>query len=341
MTDPGRPRGPRLSWHHLERILSASDLDPALLRSWSALEGGTFNAAYRIRLTDGTGLVLKVAPPPEVPTLTYERGLLAAEELFYTLAAGTGMVPVPRWARADLSREILPADYLIMSECAGTNWSGQRDRIEEDDQQRLRQDLGRMTAFLHQVHGPGFGYPSGSVAPLSSTWREAFLAMTTAVLSDAARFEVALPRPATEIDALLHAAAPVLDHVVTPALVHFDLWNGNILLDTTPGPPEITGLIDGERMMWGDPVADFVSLGLFSDIERDTSFLAGYRAGGGQAEFDESLRLRLTLYEIYLYVIMLTEAAPRGHTGPEHRRTAHRVNARLARAIDATERRRR
>lgn len=338
MTDPDRPREPRLTRHDMEHILSASDLDPSLLRSWSAMEGGTFNAAYRIRLTDGTGLVLKVAPPPDVPTLTYEHGLLAAEELFYTRAAETGTVPVPRWVRADLSREILPADYLLMSECAGTNWSNHRDQIEEDDRNRLRRELGRMTAALHQVHGPGFGYPSESVAPLSSTWREAFLAMTTAVLSDAAHFNVALPRQGAEIDELLHAAASVLDHVLTPALVHFDLWNGNILVGTTNSTPEITGLIDGERMMWGDPAADFVSLALFSDIERDTSFLAGYRAGGGQAEFNQSLRLRLTLYEIYLYVIMLTEAAPRGYAGPDHRRTSHRISERLVIALDTTER---
>lgn len=200
------------------------------------------------------------------------------------------------------------------------------------------QELGRMTAALHQVTGPGFGYPSESVAPLSSNWQDAFLAMTTAVLTDALHFEAALPRPAAAIGELLRAAAPTLDHVTTPALVHFDLWDGNILVDATRRTPSITGIIDGERMMWGDPAADFVSLALFDDIEQDGPFLTGYRAAGGRADFDKRLRVRLALYKTYLYLIMLTEAVPRGYSGTEHLRTVRRVRDELASALNVVER---
>jgi fructosamine-3-kinase len=176
------------------------------------------------------------------------------------------------------------------------------------------------------------------VAPLSSQWRDAFLAMTTAVLTDAVHFAVALPRPVVAIGELLHAAAPALDQVATPALVHFDLWDGNILIDATGRTPSITGIIDGERMMWGDPAADFVSLALFGDIEQDDRFLTGYRAAGGKADFDERLRVRLALYKTYLCLIMLTEAVPRGYSGTEHLQTVRRVKDELANALDMVER---
>jgi aminoglycoside phosphotransferase (APT) family kinase protein len=338
MDTRNRPQDAELTRRHLEHILSSSAVDPALLHSWESIAGGTYNAVHRIRLTDGTGLVLKQAPDPGVPALTYEQGLLAAEELFYKSAARTETVPVPPWVRVDRSREVLNADYLIMSECIGRGWYDQRDRITKDDRDRLRQELGRMTAALHQVTGPGFGYPSESVAPLSPTWRDAFLAMTTAVLTDAIHFEATLPRPAAAIGELLHTAAPALDQVTTPGLVHFDLWDGNILIDTEGGPPSITGIIDGERMMWGDPAADFVSLALFGDIERDEPFLTGYRAAGGNAHFDERLRIRLALYKIYLYLIMLTEAVPRGYSGTEHRQTVQLVTDELTSALDTVER---
>jgi fructosamine-3-kinase len=90
-------------------------------------------------------------------------------------------------------------------------------------------------------------------------------------------------------------------------LVHFDLWQGNILLDHG----EITGLVDGERAFWGDPLAEMPSLALFGNI--DDAFLDGY---GGIA-FDDAARRRLALYRAYLYLIMLIEGAPRGYSGPD------------------------
>ncbi len=51
-------------------------------------------------------------------------------------------------------------------------------------------------------------------------------------LDNAARFKVALPGPIDEIGAILHAASDaLLPDIVTPVLVHFDLWEGNIFVD--------------------------------------------------------------------------------------------------------------
>jgi hypothetical protein len=79
------------------------------------------------------------------------------------------------------------------------------------------------------ITGTRFGYPSRAVGPLRNSWREAFLDMVNAVLADAGRFAVALPRPAAGIQEWFTAQAAVLDEVTTPVLVYFDLWDGNIL----------------------------------------------------------------------------------------------------------------
>src|SRR4051794_19732638 len=86
----------------------------------------------------------------------------------------------------------------------------------------------------------------------------------------------------------VRAAYGALAEVTVPRPVHFDLrrgnmWRGNILLDRSAGDVRIGGLIDGERMFWGDPLADSVSLALLGDIGRDEAFLEGYREAGGQA----------------------------------------------------------
>jgi aminoglycoside phosphotransferase (APT) family kinase protein len=143
--------------------------------------------------------------------------------------------------------------------------------------------------------------------------------MYEAVLEDARRYGAWLPRPVDEIARTAEAAYDALDEVAVPRLVHFDLWDGNILVDRTVEGARIGGLIDGERMFWGDPLADFVSLALLGDIREDEDFLAGYEEEGGRAEFTPGALRRLALYRSYLYLIMLVEVVPRaagdGHVG--------------------------
>ena len=56
--------------------------------------------------------------------------------------------------------------------------------------------------------------------------------MVRAVLADAGRFAVMLPRPMADVLDWFNARAAVLDEVITPVLVHFDLWDGNILVES-------------------------------------------------------------------------------------------------------------
>lgn len=198
--------------------------------------------------------------------------------------------------------------HLLMTACPGAPWD---DSTTGAERALLRAELGGLVARLHQVTGSAFGYPSGALGPLAPDWRTAFTAMLDAVLDDAVRYDAWLPVPVDEVARTLRAAYDALDAVTVPQLVHFDLWDGNILVDRSAGAPRVGGLIDGERMFWGDPVADFVSLALLGDIRDDAEFLTGYQEAGGQVEFDSATCRRLALYRAYLYLIMLTETVPR------------------------------
>ncbi|MFF4673067.1 phosphotransferase family protein [Streptomyces sp. NPDC001279] len=207
------------------------------------------------------------------------------------------------------------------------------------EERRLRNALGRIVGRTHSLTGSGgFGYPGQALGPLSATWRQAFTAMTDAVLADADAYRARLPRPTADIRALLAAASPVLDDVTRPAPVHFDLWQGNLLVDGEPGARSLGGIVDGERMFWGDPVADFVSLSLFADPEDDEDLLTGYAEGSGQPMvFDASARLRLALYRCYLYLIMLVETVPRRVPREQLDWTWREVGPQLVRALGDVE----
>ncbi|SDF37915.1 Phosphotransferase enzyme family protein [Lentzea fradiae] len=301
----------------LNRVLAAAGVDPATVTGWAELTGGTFNAAYRIGTTGG-GYVLKVAPPPDSPGLTYERDLMRTETAFYR--AVRGHAPVPEVVHADFSRGLVASDLLLMTEIPGHTLAASPPPARRKS--LLRADLGRVVAGLHEVTGTGFGYPQLGLAP---TWREAFAGMVDAVLADAARYGVVLPEPAARIADLVRSHGNLLDEVTRPVLVHFDLWDGNVLAHDG----RVTGLVDGERAFWGDPLAELVSLALFGDIEQDHDFLAGY----GAAPFTRSARLRLALYRAYLYLIMLVEGVPRRHSGPRHEEQRRRVRDHLGAAL--------
>jgi aminoglycoside phosphotransferase (APT) family kinase protein len=275
------------------------------------LTGGTFNAVHLVSLADGTRLVVKIPPAAGTPLLRYERqGILATEALYYQLAGECRDITVPDVVAVDTADAA--GGYLVMTECPGTPWPQLAPPPAGSERDELRAALGGQVARLHTITGPGFGYPSEPVGPLRETWRAAFFDMVNAVLADAETFAVTLPRPIDDILEWFNARAVVLDEVTTPALVHFDLWDGNILVESGPAGHRIGALIDAERAFWGDPLAEFVSLALYGDIERDTAFLDGYRGAGGTVTFDVAARRRLSLYRAYLYLIMWVETAPRG-----------------------------
>ena len=285
----------------LDSLLKEAGVDP--VDTVEELTEGTFNTVYRL----GTDLILKFSPDPDAPVLSHEQDLIHTEAEFYR--AAHGKAPVPEVVHTG-------DDYLLMTALPGTTM--QSAGIVGPARARLRRELGGIVASLHEVTGTGFGYPQKG---LVATWSDAFLAMVDDVLADAERYAVVLPRPAAQIWQLVLDRATLLNEVQTPRLIHFDLWDGNILVEDG----RITGLVDGERAFWGDPVAEFVSLTLFSDL--DEELLAGY----GAAVDGE----KLSLYRIYLYLIMLVEGTPRGYEGPEREAMVKLILRHLIKELDS------
>ncbi|GAA0619027.1 aminoglycoside phosphotransferase family protein [Kribbella sandramycini] len=260
-------------------LLAAAGRDPGALTAVTELADGTYNQVQRLSLTDGD-LVLKIAPTG--PGLTYEQDLIGTETAFYR--AALGKAPVPEVVHSG-------PGFLLMTALPGVTLHS-----VSETRAQYRRELGGIVSSLHEVTGSdGFGYPQRG---LTASWSSAFLGMFDDLLADAKRYDVALPAAVRR--ELVTDRKALLDSVSVPRLIHFDLWDGNILVEDG----RVTGLIDGERAFWGDPVAEFVSLTLFAEV--DAELLAGYGA-----DID---RERLALYRVYLYLIMLIEATPRGST---------------------------
>jgi aminoglycoside phosphotransferase (APT) family kinase protein len=281
------------------RAIASAHLNQPL-GGFSELADGYFNAAYRLDLSDGTTRVLKVAPLGEVRVLRYEQNIMQAEVGALRLVRQQTEMPVPQVYVHDTSRAILPADYFIMDFIPGVSFWTLRADLPEADQQVIERESGRYLRQMNQIRGQSFGYFASPER--FSTWPECFEHMLQGVLQDGQDAGVVLPMAYADILALARSKSDCLRSVSTPSLVHWDLWAGNIFVD--PATRKITGIIDFERALWGDPLME-VGFGAFGD---NPHFRAGYAedllAAPGAAT-------RKMLYNLYLYLIMVIECSYR------------------------------
>jgi aminoglycoside phosphotransferase (APT) family kinase protein len=311
---PPSPTQRQLAASDVAALVRASFGPRAAVVDTAPLTGGGFAAVWRVRLDDGRDTVLKVGPPPGVHLLSYETGLIAAEATYFRLVRHSG-VPVPRVLHYSADCGVLDGDWLFTGFLDGTPLPALPAAADDAG---ARYDAGTAVARVHRLTGDRYGY-TGDRAH-GTTWRQAFTAIIDQLLADAVAWEVTLPVSVDRIRDVVARHEPVLDIVERPALLHFDLWDGNLLAGIDAhGATRLTGLVDGERHLYGDCLLDLVSPCLLRRIEDEPEnpFLQGYVAETGEPFVaDETVRRRLTLYRLHLYLIMLIEIPSRGMTGP-------------------------
>lgn len=287
---------------------------------------GSFNAVYLLTLDDSREVVLKVSPSPRLDLLTCEFELMRTELLVSRIAARLRM-PVPHIELVDFSRRLVPSDYIFMPRLTGRRLDSVKHELTSAGEAEVRRQLGINAARLHTVTGTFFGYPRSDGRTWSDRWRLSFLTMIGDVLRDAQRFGVDLGGPVESIGRIIDRYAALLDDVLHPALIHFDLWDGNVFVLPDNS---IEGIIDGERAFFGDPCAEFVSLALFRDFEELPDLLEGYSRESGLSVFSHpSARKRIYLYTIYLYLLMLAEGPTRGYSGSAYEAFLDGVRTRI------------
>jgi aminoglycoside phosphotransferase (APT) family kinase protein len=294
------------------QMVAAAFGGEAAIRRYGDLRDGFFNAAYCIDLADGRRVVLKVAPPPGVQVMRYEHGILRTEVEMLQVVRAKTEAPVPTVYFHDASHAIIDSDYFLMSFVEGEAYNHHRDTFPPRRQAIVEQTIGRYLRQINDITGPFFGYPA-MMAPAHQGWRPAFVAMFENLLVDGQERHVTLPVEYEALRARVAAVAPVLDDVQTPHLVHWDLWDGNIFVDPKSG--EITGIIDFERALWGDPLMEFQ----YRTLEISPAFESGY--GRSLLESPTAVARR-TLYNLYLYLIMIVECAYRNYETDDQERWA-------------------
>jgi aminoglycoside phosphotransferase (APT) family kinase protein len=270
----------------------------------SELDYGWFNVAYRMRLRDGRAVVLKIAPPPAVEVLTYERGAMATELAALRLIAERTDVPVPAVEFDDQSHELCDAGYFFMPYVDADNLGIARAGLPAAELDAYHEALGAANRKLNSISGAGFGPLAG---PFRESWRAVFTAMLEELLRDGARRKVDLGWDYAVIREVVAEHADSLDEVTRPAFVEWDLWDGNVMISGGA----IVSILDHERAFFGDPLIEVgfaaTQLPAFGDA---AAFMRGYGRGG----LTETEHVRRRLYCLHLALVMVIETVYRGVT---------------------------
>jgi fructosamine-3-kinase len=131
------------------------------------------------------------------------------------------------------------------------------------------------------------------------TWWAAFRAMWNALLDDVQHAGGYSKEETDLMRRLLDAYRDRFSRPVQASLLHMDVWSQNILIDEQG---KVTGLVDLDRALWGDPEIEFAVLDYCGISE--PAFWRGY----GTAR-DESLAAQIRqrfylLYEVQKYIVI-------------------------------------
>ena len=257
------------------------------------LTEGMCNVTYSIAFSDGSESILKVAAKDRSGNTSNEVNLMRAEVTAMKLVAEKCSFKVADVQYYDTSNTICDGNYFFMEKLEGDNFHFVKEKMSEEEISAIGKELGRISRELSTIQNPDFGF-LGEDTRYDSLY--AFVKqMLTNLISDAKKRDIDILYDGQTLLDQLEKDKGAFEEVKKASLVHWDMWEGNVFVKDG----RVSGIIDWERAMWGEPFMD----DRFRMHNRDKYFLEGF----GQTSFSEDELKRLRWYDIILYLTMMIE----------------------------------
>ncbi|MCB8945434.1 MAG: aminoglycoside phosphotransferase family protein [Ardenticatenaceae bacterium] len=256
---------------------------------------GKFNDSYWVQV-DNEQMVLRIAPPNDAVYVFYEAQMMKQEPQLHQILREQTTVPVAEILVFDESQTLIDRDYMLMERLAGRP-------LTEAPHVNFDNVLGQIGTYLAQVHGltaDQHGY-LGAHKPMEpqDSWAAAFIIMWHKMIDDIVSLGYYDQAESSHLRHLLDRHLPLFDRPLTARLLHMDIWHQNILVDDQG---TVTGLVDWDRALWGDPEIEFAVLD-YCGIS-NPAFWQGY---GQPRDWSPEAQVRQVfylLYELQKYIVI-------------------------------------
>lgn len=185
--------------------------------------------------------------------------------------------------------------FTVMSRLPGQPLSEVESQLDPAAVAAVYRQIGALAATVHTVAQPSFGYVVTQIVDPVSTNAQ-YMSRQFDQKLGAFRDAGGSPALADRIERRLKAEASVLAESKAASLCHNDLYEGNLLIEPVDDGWRLSGLVDVENALAGDPLMDLAKTDCYSirgDVTKFEALADGYgpalRAGEDRVE----------LYRIY------------------------------------------
>ncbi|NUP49513.1 MAG: aminoglycoside phosphotransferase family protein [Catenulispora sp.] len=270
------------------------------------MDGGVVSGAYEVLCEDpADNVVVKVYAP--------DWGWKLSKEIrIYRLLRDKGVTKIPTLLGGAGSDGLLGRPYLVMSKLPGANFEVINPGMTDADLRSVYRQMGQLMAQFHAIGQEAYGFLTSEIMdpqPTSEAHMKAVLAEASRLYLD----ETGDRDTYEEAHAYVAERADLFNLCDGPVLVHNDFHEGNVMVEQTPGGPLVTGIVDMENAMAGDPMVDLAKTHSYS-IRGHRAKLEGLFEGYGGAPVEWERRVRLFsaihLFELWRFFYKLEADTP-------------------------------
>ena len=210
---------------------------------------GHLHGICKLRLSNGSRLVLKLSPSPNAVLLRQERYFLESEATVLSLLKKSSL-PIPRILRYEPRSTHLGSPFLLSTHVPGVLYADALPHLTRSECRDIELQLRSLKSTINQYTSSTFGSAALVASNRGfSTWRESFRSMFESVMMDAEDMMINLPYHA--IREAMASASKELHDVEKARLVVLGLGRPqNVLLDRRTN--NVIGLLDFGQAIWGD-----------------------------------------------------------------------------------------
>jgi len=272
------------------------------------LTGGRNSAVFEVRSRDGRSLVVKLYSDRfhwkmEKEVFVYER--MQQHALTATL---------PKILAADDSKELVSQNVLVMTKVDGKHVDSLIANLDERDLVEINRQVGSTLAELHRIEFAEFGYVGTDGVVEGHATNLAYMSFQF----DKKLREFDEHGGDDDLRRMIERYVAEREQLLTtpthPAFCHNDCYYGNVLVLPEQEGWRVSGLVDFENVLAGDPLLDLAKTHGYARERRSEATLAALAEGHGALR--DNWREALDLYVLYHWIELWDWFAYLGRTEP-------------------------